>query len=302
MTRDNLRLAVIGNPVAHSLSPAMHNAALRACSIEGLYSRVDVDSSGLAEQLAIFRKECFAGFNVTIPHKEKVVDFLDDLDSVARTVGAVNTVVTEDHRFIGYNTDVTGFQRILGTRIPGHGSALVIGAGGAARGCVYALTMEGWGVTVANRTLDRAEVAFRDRAEIIPLDVRSLGERLGRTSLLVNASSAGMNLAQETPLPAGVTLTPGITVLELVYSPLQTRLLREAGEAGCSLVDGLDFLAAQAADAFHLWTGRRLADAFFREAAESELTIPTSASQSGDPAKGSLSVRAGATASGKSGA
>jgi shikimate dehydrogenase len=272
--RSDVRLAVLGDPVAHSLSPAMHQAALRHCGLEGSYERVHTRPEGLAEVVARLRTDGYTGFNVTIPHKQGIIPLLDRLDHGAKRIGAVNTVVAahdeqSEAALAGYNTDGSGLSRIVsGLPSDGKRRALVLGAGGAARAAVDALLTLGWEVTVANRTVERAQAAFSDRARVMDL---GSGLNLGEFSLMINGTSAGMNAPDESPLPDSVSIPRHLTVVELVYSPMETRLLAEACAAGCRVVEGLELLAAQAADSFELWTGRRLPDLFFRQAAEAGL-------------------------------
>lgn len=269
----DLKLAIIGDPVEHSLSPAMHAEALWQCELTGSYERLRATKTTLRDVLQAMREDRYDGFNVTAPLKEDVVLLLDGLDPAAAAIGAVNTVVKQDGDLIGYNSDASGFGRIVDSLgLVRNRNAMVIGAGGAARACVDTLYGRGWSITVANRTLERAGRAFLDKAEVIDLTPERLARSLAGASLLLNASSAGMNRPWESPLPPQIILDSKMTVVESVYVPLETRLLREAGKRGCRIVDGLTFLAAQAADAFELWTGSRLSDDFFRGAAEHALS------------------------------
>lgn len=301
MTRAELRLAVLGDPVDHSLSPAIHTTALRECGIAGSYERIHVTVPELAATVDRLRVEGFAGFNVTIPHKEAVIPSLDRIDGRAKQVGAVNTVVREGAgSFGGHNTDLSGLSRLVSRLDWSEGAdgvdnsvhrkgplstdqdapalpqarpaALVLGSGGAARACVVALKALRWRVTVANRTVSRARATFGRYATVIDLsDTDTLRGAVESALLIVNATSVGLNQPGLSPIPRSIVLPRHTTVMDLVYAPLETRLLRDACRAGCRVINGLELLAAQAADSFQLWTGERLPDAFFRSAAESAL-------------------------------
>lgn len=263
-----LKLAIIGDPVNHSLSPSMHMAALRKCGLEGSYEKIRVGVCELAHQVEALRGSEFTGFNVTAPHKERIIPLLDRIDRAARRIGAVNTVVREGGTFTGFNTDAIGLGRILDRVQTKDKRVLVLGAGGAARACVDTLLDCGWQVAVANRTIERAWTALQGKAEVMGLiPPGPLAKTLRAADLLINATSCGFQ-ANESPLPGSLLLDSGpLTVMDLVYSPLRTRLLEDAGSASCRVIDGLALLTAQAADSFQLWSGRRLPDVFFREAA-----------------------------------
>ena len=206
----------------------MHQAALKECGLRGSYDRIRVSTKNLGAMVAQLRRKGYHGFNVTIPHKEAVAPFLNSLDENARRVGAVNTVTTVDGGFRGYNTDTSGFGRLLDGLGELDRTALILGAGGAARACIDALIARKWKVTIANRTPERTR-AFRERAEIIDLrDPVAVQEAIRSVALLVNTTPVGMNQPDETPLPERVTLANGVTVIDLVYAPLETRLLVDA--------------------------------------------------------------------------
>src|SRR5579884_3016517 len=271
-----VRLGIMGYPVAHSRSPAMHQAALQHCGLSGSYQLLPTPPEQLTETMQHIRSAQLTGFNVTIPHKETVLAHLDALETSAQRVGAVNCVVREGRGLIGHNTDAGGMARILDGLPLSAGRAIVIGAGGAARASVDALACRGWRILVANRTAERARAAFAGCAEVLPL-ADMTNREVEDASLLLNATAAGMGRPHESPLPAAIRLPPHLTVIELVYTPLETRLLRQARTAGCTTVDGLALLAAQAADSFEVWTGRRLPDEVFRRAAESAAEAPEGA-------------------------
>lgn len=244
---------LFGSPVAHSLSPALQNAAFRALALPHRYSLRDVPAAALAAAVERLKHEDALGANVTIPHKESAARLVDSLEGDARATAAVNTIIRRGSRLVGENTDVEGFDRALGASIAA-GHALVLGAGGGARACVLALLRRGFQVDVASRTGRRAE----DLARAIQVDGRRAravdwprpAARL-RHDLVVNATPLG--LAGEDPL-AGMALPAAI--VDIVPTREQTPLVRRArGSQDVLVVDGLAMLLHQAARSFELWTG-----------------------------------------------
>ncbi len=243
-------LGILGHPVAHSLSPAMQEAALAARGLTGSYRLLDTPPEALARRLEEVRRG-YRGVNVTVPLKEAVLPLLDGVHPEARAIGAVNTVVNRGGRLIGHNTDAPGFLRSLEEAGVRGRRALVLGAGGAARAVAYALKGAGWEVGVHNRTRSRAEALARAFGlEVVPL------EAARQADLVVNATSVGLDDPAATPLPAALFPPRGFAV-DLVYRPLLTRFLAEAAAAGLGTVDGLGMLLWQGALAFELWTGER---------------------------------------------
>ncbi len=257
-------VGVMGWPVAHSLSPAMHNAAFQALGLDWAYIPLAVPPDKLVAAVAGAAALGLAGVNVTIPHKQAVMDLVDEMTPAARAIGAVNTL-RFNGRISGDNTDWTGFLNAL--RDVGHDPtgqrAVILGAGGAARSIVYALASVHASVAVYNRSVGRAEEivdglnqVFPDgQLEAYPLD--SLAQELDRyPQLIVNTTSLGMAPRTEgTPWPAGLPIPAYATVYDLVYNPLATRFLKSAKAAGARAVDGLGMLVHQGAQAFTLWTG-----------------------------------------------
>ena len=239
------RLAgVIGWPVSHSRSPRLHNHWLAQHRIDGAYVPLPVRPEHLAIAVAGLRAAGFRGLNVTIPHKEAVAALCDALDPSARRAGAVNTLVFEDGRTIGSNTDGAGFVANLRAHGATIGPALLLGAGGAARAIGAALLDCGVPVTVANRSQARAEAlaALLPGLAVIPWQERS---SLDGTALLVNTTSLGM--AGQPPLDLDLRSAPdGMVVADIVYAPLETALLREAKGLGLLAVGGLGMLLQQA--------------------------------------------------------
>lgn len=259
---------IFGDPIEHSLSPVMQNAALQAAGIDGLYIPWRVPATGLSAAVTAVRwMENFAGANVTLPHKERAVSLVDDLSPEAEAVGAVNTIVPRNGRFLGANTDGQGFLRSLqeeGGFVPRGRRAAILGAGGAARAVAWSLVEAGIGeLLILNRTIERAELLADQvsrRAGVPALGLR-LGDPRGPAqllscALLVNATSIGLHPADPPPIDPAL-LQPHVLVYDLIYHPRETALLREAKRRGCQILGGLGMLLCQGAVAFELWTGRK---------------------------------------------
>lgn len=260
-------VGVMGWPVAHSRSPTMHNAAFQALGLPWQYLRLPVRPEHVAEAVRGLRGLGFAGANVTVPHKQTVMAALDEVTLEARAIGAVNTIVNRAGHLVGYNTDALGFLRALreGGFEPRDCRAVVLGAGGASRAILFALLAARARVTLVNRTLARAQALATEfgplfRAPIPTLtfaDLPALQTALDDTDLLVNATSVGMHPHEAaSPLPSAIHLPATLTVYDLVYTPLETRLLAATRAAGGNAIDGLGMLIHQGAVAFTLWTGQ----------------------------------------------
>jgi len=268
-------VGIIGDPIAHSLSPRMHNAAFTALGLNWIYLPFRVRARDLPAAVRGLAALQVAGFNVTIPHKEAVLPLLDEVDPPAARIGAVNTVRVEAGRLQGFNTDAPGLVDALmregGARLAGS-RCLVLGAGGAGRGAAFALAGAGAArVVILNRTPNRAEVlagqvaADGARCDVRggPLDATTVTREAPEADVIVQATGATMSPA----LGGGGGWTPwlgalreelrsGMTVLDMVYTPRWTELLRAARQAGATAVSGLSMLVAQGARAFEVWTGR----------------------------------------------
>ncbi len=255
-----MRVGLIGWPVEHSVSPAMHNAAFEALGLPWRYALIPTAPDRLERELANLRSGGFRGANVTVPHKQSVIPYLDEISEAARAIGAVNTIVTEDGRLKGYNTDADGFWRALREAgyEPAGKSALVLGAGGAARAVVYALARGGCHVAIWNRRAERASSLALDmrRANVTISVVASLSDLdLAGVDLLVNTTPVGMwPHADASPWPEALPIPEHWLVFDLVYNPVETRLLAQAKAAGAHAIGGLAMLVHQGALAFELWT------------------------------------------------
>jgi len=253
---------LIGHPVKHSVSPQMHNAAFKELGLNCIYLVFDVLEESLGEAVNGLRSIGVLGFNVTIPHKIRIIKFLDELDDSAKLVKAVNTVIRRDDKLIGYNTDLYGIERVLREVDElNRDLGLIIGAGGAGRASAIALTNLGFSeIIIANRTFERASNLAEQILELgfsaKPIPQTDLPRYASSANLIINATPLGMapSLISETPLKRDHIRRDSI-VLDLVYNPLRTRLLIEAERAGACTISGLKVLAAQGAEAFKLWTG-----------------------------------------------
>lgn len=264
LSHHTLLLGVMGDPIGHSKSPAMHNIALEASGIPGMYVPLHVKPEQLAEAVAGTKALGFSGFNVTIPHKVEMLKLMDELDESAVCCGAVNTVVIQDGKLKGYNTDGIGYVRSLKEELNSELSGkhiTILGAGGAARGVVYALLREQpASVTVINRTVDKAEQLAtefsQDTLQVQSGSYDTLDKVLAQTDILINTTSIGMSPnSDETPLEQS-RIPEGIIVSDLIYNPLETRFLREAKSRGCTVVGGLGMFVYQGAYAYEYWTGQ----------------------------------------------
>ena len=255
---------IIGDPIEHTMSPAMHNAAFRASGLDYVYIPFWVQGSELGKAIEGMRALNIRGLNVTIPHKVAVMSFLDKLDGLARKIGAVNTIVNDNGFLTGYNTDATGFlQTLRESGIEPEGKRVVIlGAGGAALAISFVLAEKGANLVILNRTMDKARqcaamISKSSQTEVtpLPLDGDSLAAALEEADILVNTTSVGMSPDADETLVSARLIKPGLVVVDIVYSPIKTRLLREAEEAGARTISGLDMLLWQGALAFELWVG-----------------------------------------------
>ncbi len=271
-------VGLIGYPVKHSLSPAMHNSAFAALGLNWCYVPLPVLPEQLGEAVAGLRALSFVGANVTVPHKETVMSYLDHVTLEAQAIGAVNTIVVREGRSVGYNTDWRGFLTALseGGFDPQGKRAVVLGAGGAARAVVYALAQAGAQVTVLNRTPARAQALIQDFTPLFPplsllsfpLTLRTLEERTVEAHLLVNTTPVGLwPEVDRSPWPEGLPFPGHLAVFDLVYNPCQTKLLRQARAAGSKVIGGLGMLVHQGAAAFELWTGEKAPVETMHEAA-----------------------------------
>ena len=255
------KVGVIGWPVTHSISPAMHNAAFRALGLDWSYELAPIPPDIVRQSLRILRDEGgFIGVNVTVPHKQAVMPYVLP-DERARAIGAVNTIDFRSN--IGTNTDAVGFIDDLkahGFELAGM-NVLVLGAGGAARAAVYGLALEGAHITIVNRTPQKAQIMLADlqlTAGIKNVEVKTLDEAAeSNPSLIVNCTSVGLwPKVDESPWIDGVPFPKGVTAYDMVYRPQMTRFMQQAEADGGQAIGGLGMLVRQGATAFKIWTGQ----------------------------------------------
>lgn len=249
---------LIGHPIGHSLSPVIHSAAYEATGLDWHYGVIDVLEADLDAVLAGVDGEKVVGVNVTIPHKQAVFLRVDELTETARAVGAVNTVYCRDGALVGDNTDVAGFAgplRAMTNRDWSSMSALILGAGGAARAVAHALThVLGLGEVAITA---RREATARAIPQVTFVDWQQRQDAAERADLIVNTTPVGMHPNTDaSPLPDDTSFTASQIVYDLIYAPEQTRLLEHAASAGAQVIGGLPMLIGQAAEAFRIWTGQ----------------------------------------------
>ena len=247
---------IIGNPVRHTLSPVIHNRAFKRMGLNAVYLAFEV--CRLESTVEGIRGLGIQGVSVTIPFKMDVIPYLDEIDTMAARIKAVNTVTNKGGRLIGHNTDWKGALAALEAKVDLSGKRVYLfGAGGAARAVAFGLKESGARITVFNRSAERAR-ELANELGCLHQPLSSIGEASGLDAdLLINATSAGMHPNDgESPVPKRI-LKKGMAVMDLVYSPLRTRLLREAEQQGCQTIDGLEMLAHQGAAQLEIWTGKR---------------------------------------------
>lgn len=262
--------AVIGNPVEHSLSPAIHNAAFQKLGLNYVYLAFRVESlpGAVAGMRALGN---LRGFSVTIPHKVAIIPLLDEVDPTARLIGSVNTIVVEQGKLTGSNTDASGALRALkegGAMLKGQ-RVLMLGSGGAARAIAFALAMEPPPIRIEGLTIlgildDERHTLAADvraktslRVEEGPMTDEALRETMRDSQVLIHCTPVGMHpKVKDTCVPAKL-LEPHLTVMDIVYNPLNTQLLKDAKAAGCRTIRGLEMFLNQAIGQFELWTGQK---------------------------------------------
>ena len=257
-------VGVIGDPVEHSHSPQMHNAAFVELGLNYVYVPFHIQPDALPAAIEGFKAINVVGLNVTIPHKQAVIPFLDEISREVELIGAVNTLTFENGRIKGDNTDGLGFlegMRETGLELPQGESALVIGAGGSARAVIVALSSIGLEtIFIANRTTSKAIKLAEGLSDTIGTPIHGIGlddpqlaEIVNGVALVVNTASVGMDISRP-PLINAEWLRPQTAVYDIVYTPPETRLLLAAAERGCHTIQGLGMLVYQGAIAFEKWT------------------------------------------------
>ena len=260
--------AVVANPIKHSISPFIHNSAFEATNTNGVYLAWEVDAAELAETVANIRRYQMYGINLSMPYKEQVIPYLDQLSEEACLIGAVNTVVNREGTLIGYNTDGKGFFKSLPSFKISRKRLVLLGAGGAAKAILAQAILDGVSqISVFVRSssiektrpyLEKIQNATGFRVDLFALeDVQNLQDSITKADLLVNATSVGMDGSSQ-PIPTSIVLPEKLLVADVIYQPFETPFLKWAKEQGNQSINGLGMLLYQAAEAFELWTGKEM--------------------------------------------
>ena len=259
-----MQFGLVGYPVGHSLSPWIHQQFLESTGTSGEYRLYETEPEQFGERMKQFRESEIDGFNVTVPFKQKIIRYLDEIDADARKTGAVNTVVCRNGTWIGYNTDGTGYLRSLRDAYPSLFqpaiNILIIGAGGAARAIYRALASAGFlHIDLANRTKAKAEGLLslkEEKMETTTLSVTEAENQLEKYDLIIQTTSVGMKPDSERQILSLERLKESAVVSDIVYQPIQTQLLRQAEQKGGQIHYGHAMLLYQAQYAFEIWTGK----------------------------------------------
>ena len=260
--------AVVANPIKHSISPFIHNSAFEATNTNGVYLAWEVDATELAETVANIRRYQMYGINLSMPYKEQVIPYLDQLNEEACLIGAVNTVVNREGTLIGYNTDGKGFFKSLPSFKISRKRMVLLGAGGAAKAILAQAILDGVSqIAVFVRSssmkktrpyLEKIQNATGFRVDLFALeDVQDLQDSITKADLLVNATSVGMDGSSQ-PIPTSIVLPEKLLVADVIYQPFETPFLKWARNQGNQSINGLGMLLYQAAEAFELWTGKEM--------------------------------------------
>ena len=260
--------AVVANPIKHSISPFIHNSAFEATNTNGVYLAWEVDAAELAETVANIRRYQMYGINLSMPYKEQVIPYLDQLSEEARLIGAVNTVVNREGTLIGYNTDGKGFFKSLPSFKISRKRLVLLGAGGAAKAILAQAILDGVSqISVFVRSssmektrpyLEKIKNATGFRVDLFALeDVQDLQDSTTQADLLVNATSVGMDGSSQ-PIPTSIVLPEKLMVADVIYQPFETPFLKWARNQGNQSINGLGMLLYQAAEAVELWTGKEM--------------------------------------------
>ena len=260
--------AVVANPIKHSISPFIHNSAFEATNTNGVYLAWEVDATELAETVANIRRYQMFGINLSMPYKEQVIPYLDQLSEEACLIGAVNTVVNREGTLIGYNTDGKGFFKSLPSFKISRKRLVLLGAGGAAKAILAQAILDGVSqISIFVRSssmektrpyLEKIQNATGFRVDLFALeDVQDLQDSITKADLLVNATSVGMDGSSQ-PIPTSIVLPEKLMVADVIYQPFETPFLKWARNQGNQSINGLGMLLYQAAEAFELWTGKEM--------------------------------------------
>jgi shikimate dehydrogenase len=271
---------VIGDPIEHSLSPILQNAAFEHAKLDCKFLAFHVKPEGVEAAVKGMRALGIAGLNVTMPHKHAVMQFLDDVDNDAKLVGAVNTIVNAEGTLIGFSTDGLGALNALRTNgaSPRGKRVVLLGAGGSARAIAFTLCQEVKELVVLNRTVCQAEELAKTIQEALDkkivakkLTVKAVQENLEKADILINATSVGMKPKADASLVKPEWLRKDLAIMDIVYNPLETKLAKDAKAAGAKVISGVEMLIHQGAASFQIWTGQQAPIEVMRQAALTQL-------------------------------
>ena len=260
--------AVVANPIKHSISPFIHNRAFEATHTNGVYLAWEIEGTDLAETVANIRRYQMFGINLSMPYKEQVIPYLDQLSEEVRLIGAVNTVVNQAGTLVGYNTDGKGFFKSLPSFEISRKRMTLLGAGGAAKSILAQAILDGASqisVFVRSSSMEKTRIYLEKlrvetgfKVDLYDLEnVQILQEIIAKSDLLVNATSLGLD-GKSSPVPIKLNLPPQVLVADIIYQPFETPFLQWARSQGNVTINGLGMLLYQAAEAFKLWTGKDL--------------------------------------------
>jgi shikimate dehydrogenase len=256
---------VVGDPIEHSLSPIMHNAAFKELGLDYVFLAFRVRVGEVENALGGVRGLNIRGLNVTMPHKSEVIKYLDEVDSTAKLLNSVNTILNREGKLSGFSTDGVGaLEALRKNKVKLRGKKmLLLGGGGAAKAIAFAAAKEVGELVVLNRTPERTKLlsetlnkAFHRNVFVKSLTADAVQQNLRDTDILVNATSVGMHPGSNRSLVAPQWLKPDLVVMDIVYSPLETRLARDAKAAGAQVISGVEMLIYQGAASFEIWTGQ----------------------------------------------
>ena len=263
------KYAILGWPLKHSLSPQIHNPAFKELGINAEYEKVEINPNNFTTEIYDLKNKNYSGFNITIPHKTKIIPFIDEIDEQAKIVGAVNTICIKNSKWVGYNTDIDGFIEPLLALKRKFDDCVILGTGGAARAVLFALIkyFSPKNLVVAARSQSNARKLlnnFQDLSHGINIDIININDLNSNkitNELIINTTPVGtIPNINDSPLPNLKYLPPSTVVYDLVYNPQETKLLKDARKAGknITIINGLTMLIGQAAKAFNLWTNKEL--------------------------------------------
>ena len=272
---------VIGDPIEHTLSPTIHNAAFSHLGLNFVFLAFHVKTADLENAIQGMRGLGIHGLNVTMPHKNKVITYLDELDEAVKFLGSANTILNKTGKLSGFNTDGKGALKALrenGVKLSKK-KVLLLGAGGAAKAIAYSLGREVGELVVLNRAAEKAQELAERLTKTLgkkvvggSLSLDTVAENLPVSDVLINATSVGMNPAANQSIVAPQWLRPDLTVMDIVYNPVETKLAKDAKAAGARVISGVEMLIYQGAASFEIWTGKPAPIEVMRKAALNRLS------------------------------